>query len=136
MPREFSRGRRIADLIQRELAILIQMEVKDPRVGMVTVNEVTVSRDLAYADVYFTMFPAENYQECTQALNNAAGFLRSKLAKKLSTRVTPRLRFHFDETIEKGARISKAINDAIREDENNQQNDPGDSQNDQQEDKG
>ena len=119
MPREFSRGRRIADLIQRELAILIQMEVKDPRVGMVTVNEVTVSRDLAYADVYFTMLPAENHRQCAQVLNNAAGFLRSQLAKKLSTRTTPKLRFHFDETIEKGARLSKTINDAVKQDEDN-----------------
>jgi ribosome-binding factor A len=126
MPKEFSRGRRIADLIQRELAILIQMEVKDPRVGMVTVNEVTVSRDLAYADVYFTMLPADNHEECTRVLNSAGGFLRSKLAKKLSTRSTPRLRFHFDETIEKGARLSKAINEAIREDEENHQTDSDD----------
>lgn len=123
MPREFSRGKRVADLIQRELAILIQMEVKDPRVGMVTVNEVKVSRDLAYGDVYVTMLPEENYQEGVDILNDAAGFLRSRLAKVLSTRTTPRLRFHYDSTIENGARMSKAINAAIKRDEENQHED-------------
>lgn len=116
MPREFSRGRRIADHIQRELASLIQFEVKDPRIGMVTLSEVKVSRDLAYADVYFTMFPSEDNLQATRLLNNAAGFLRTRLAKILSTRITPRLRFHFDETIENGRKLSKAIDDAIKKD--------------------
>lgn len=119
MPREFSRGRRIADLIQRELAILIQMEVKDPRIGMVTVNEVKVSRDLAYAEVYFTMLPDDGHAVGAEVLNNAAGFLRSRLAKILSTRTTPRLRFHYDATIVNGARMSKAISDAIKKDKAN-----------------
>lgn len=116
MPREFSRGRRVADLIQQELARLIQQEVKDPRVGMVTINEVKVSRDLAFADVYFTMLGDGEASAAEKALDNAAGFLRSQLARALSTRTTPRLRFHYDATIETGARISKAINDALAED--------------------
>ncbi|MCH8040224.1 MAG: ribosome-binding factor A [Nitrospinae bacterium] len=62
MPREFSRGRRIADLIQRELAILIQREMKDPRLGMVTINDAKVSRDLAFADVYFTVLGGNGAQ--------------------------------------------------------------------------
>jgi len=99
MPREFSRGRKVADLIQRELAILIQREVKDPRIGMVTVNEASVSRDLAFADIYFTVLPAENTGEVEEILNQAGGFLRSELAKTLNTRTTPRLRFHYDATI-------------------------------------
>ena len=113
MPREFSRGRKVADLIQRELAILIQREVKDPRIGMVTVNEANVSRDLAFADIYFTVLPAENTGEVEEILNQAGGFLRSELAKTLNTRTTPRLRFHYDATIENGARLSQAI-DAAR----------------------
>lgn len=113
MPREFSRGRKVADLIQRELAILIQREVKDPRIGMVTVNEASVSRDLAFADIYFTVLPAENTREVEEILNQAGGFLRSELAKTLNTRTTPRLRFHYDATIENGARLSQAI-DAAR----------------------
>lgn len=117
MPKEFSRGRRIADLIAHELAILIQQEVQDPRIGMVTINDVKVSRDLSYADVYFTMLGQDDHKVATQVLGNAAGFLRSQLARVLSTRTTPRLRFHYDETIEQGAKISKAISDAIKRDQ-------------------
>jgi ribosome-binding factor A len=123
MPKEFSRGHRIGDLIQRELAVLLQQEIKDPRVGMVTINEVKVSRDLAFADVYFTMLPEGNSDGGTEVLNNAAGFLRSQLAKVMSTRTTPRLRFHYDESIENGARMSKVINDALKRDAANHQPD-------------
>ncbi|MCB1646371.1 MAG: 30S ribosome-binding factor RbfA [Pseudomonadales bacterium] len=116
MPKEFSRGRRVADHIQRELAVLIQQEVKDPRVGMVTINEVKVSRDLAYADVYFTSIAgeldADRNRQVQEALNKAGGFLRSQLAKSLSTRTTPRLRFHYDETVEHGVRMDKVISEA------------------------
>lgn len=83
---------------------------------MVTVNEVKVSRDLAFADVYFTMLGKEDPGAATEALTHAAGFLRSQLAKVLSTRTTPRLRFHYDDTIEQGAKISKAISEAIEAD--------------------
>jgi ribosome-binding factor A len=116
MPRETSRGRKIADLIQRELAVLIQREIKDPRIGMVTINEATVSRDLAFADVYFTVLPAENTESVEEVLNQASGFLRTHLSKSLKTRTTPKLRFHYDSTIENGVRISKAIDDAIADD--------------------
>lgn len=116
MPREFSRGRRIADLIQRELAILIQREMKDPRLGMVTINDAKVSRDLAFADVYFTVLGGNGAQGAEEVLNNAGGFLRTQLSKIMSTRTTPKLRFHYDATIENGARISKVITDALAED--------------------
>ena len=116
MPREFSRGRRIADLIQRELAILIQREMKDPRLGMVTINDAKVSRDLAFADVYFTVLGGNDAQGAEEVLNNAGGFLRTQLSKIMSTRTTPQLRFHYDATIENGARISKVITDALAED--------------------
>lgn len=117
MPREFSRGRKVGDLIQRELAVLIQREVKDPRIGMVTINEANVSRDLAFADIYFTVLPAEDTDVIEEVLNQAAGFLRTQLAKVLNTRTTPKLRFHYDATIENGARLSKAIDDARARDE-------------------
>ena len=112
MPREFNRGSRVADQIQRDLAILIQREIKDPRVGMVTINEAKVSRDLAYADVYFTMLPEAGATEAEGLLNGAAGYLRGQLAKGLSSRTTPKLRFHYDRSIENGARISRAIDEA------------------------
>ena len=116
MPREFSRGRRIADLIQKELAILIQKEMKDPRLGMITINDAKVSRDLAFADVYFTVLPENSAKVAEEVLNKAGGFLRTKLSKMMSTRTTPKLRFHYDATIENGARISRAIDDAIAQD--------------------
>lgn len=116
---ESSRGRKIADLIQRELAVLIQREIKDPRIGMVTINEATVSRDLAFADVYFTVLPAKEPEAVEEILNQAGGFLRTQLSKVLSTRTTPRLRFHYDNTIENGARLEKAISQAIESDKKN-----------------
>ena len=85
---------------------------------MVTINEATVSRDLAYADIYFTVLPAENTDGVEEVLNQAGGFLRSQLAKILKTRTTPRLRFHYDSTIETGARLNKAIDDAVAQDKN------------------
>ena len=138
MPREFSRGRRVADHIQKELAVLIQQEVKDPRLGLVTINEVKVSRDLGFADVYFTSFSSDPFRandsldedededaereernslSPAEVLENAAGFLRSRLAKSLSTRTTPKLRFHYDHTIEQGAKMTQAIKKAIEGDE-------------------
>ena len=77
MPREFRRGQRVGDLIQKELAQLIQQEIKDPRIGMVTITEAKVSRDLSFSDVYFTMLPEENSRQGAEVLNQAAGFLRS-----------------------------------------------------------
>ncbi|MDE0989930.1 MAG: 30S ribosome-binding factor RbfA [Pseudomonadales bacterium] len=122
MPKESSRGRKIGDLIQREVAVLVQREIKDPRIGMVTINEATVSRDLAFSDIYFTVLPSENTEIVEEVLNEASGFLRSQLAKVLSTRTTPKLRFHYDNTIESGARMNKAINMALSQDES--QRDP------------
>ena len=116
MPRETSRGRKVADLIQRELAVLIQREVKDPRVGMVTINEARVSRDLAVSDIYFTVLPADDVAGAEEVLNHASGFLRSQLARILNTRTTPRLRFHYDDTIENGARLNIAIDKATSDD--------------------
>ena len=130
MTEESSRGRKVADLIQKELAILIQREVKDPRIGMVTINEARVSRDFAFSDIYFTVLPIGDSSVAEDLLNRASGFLRSRLAKILSTRTTPRLRFHYDDTIETGARLSAAIDQAIADDDaaNRRKGDYGASQ--------
>ena len=117
MPKESSRGRKIGDLIQREVAVLVQREIKDPRIGMVTINEATVSRDLAFSDIYFTVLPSEHTEIVEEVLNEASGFLSLQLAKVLSTRTTPKLRFHYDNTIESGDRMNKAINKALSQDE-------------------
>jgi ribosome-binding factor A len=119
MPREFSRTRRVAELLQRELADLIQYEIKDPRVsGMVTIADVKVSRDLAYATIYVTVLDeAPKKMETVSVLNKAAGFLRSALAQRVSLRTMPRLRFVYDTSVETGARLSQLIDQAIAGDD-------------------
>jgi len=110
--REFKRTDRVADQLQKELAVLIQREVKDPRLGMVTVSGVEVSRDLGYADVHVTLLgeqTPERIKENLAVLKRAAGFLRSQLARRLRMKRMPALRFHFDETFDRGAHISRLI---------------------------
>ncbi len=115
MPKEFSRSRRMGAQIQRSLASFIQDEVKDPRVGMVTVSAVEVSRDLANAKVYVTVLgqDAVGARETVRVLNEAAPFLRRLLAAKLTARTTPQVRFYYDESFERGARLSSLIDQAV-----------------------
>ena len=119
MAREFSRTERVADHLQRELAGLIQREVRDPRVGMVSVTGVDVSRDLSSARVYYTELNAENGEEakeCTEALNRAAGFLRSQLSRDSNMRSVPRLRFYFDSSVGHGRTMESLIGEAAEAD--------------------
>jgi len=114
------RTQRLADQIQRELADLIRLELKDPRLGMVTVSGVKVSPDLGYADVYVTVIGSsleERPDESLAVLNAAAGFLRGELGRLIRTRMTPRLRFHYDEITARGNRMAALINQAVKEDE-------------------
>ncbi len=117
-PSGFQRTDRVADQIQRELSRLLQFELKDPRVGLVTVQDVTVARDLAFADVYFTLLGEgeDAGLEAERVLSGAAGFLRSALAQSLNPRTTPRLRFHYDKTPERASELSKLIDEARAED--------------------
>ncbi len=138
MPREFSRIDRIGDQMQRELAQLIQREVKDPRVGLVTVNAVKVSRDLGYADVYVSLLSTEELTEQSPevkaslaVLDKASGFLRGQVGRAMKLRVVPQLRFHFD-TLQGYSRkmdslIRKAVGDkpAVESESGNEQEDPG-----------
>ena len=116
MAQEYSRTQRVADQIQRELAALIQREVKDPRVGMATVSAVEVSRDLSHAKVFVTILNGdEEQQEITKsvrALNNASGFLRSQLGQRMKLRIVPTLRFHFDDSLSRGNYLSNLIDQA------------------------
>lgn len=123
--KEFARTDRVSDFLQKELAHLIQFEIKDPRLGMVTVQDVRVSRDLGYADVYITVMPfgtqtdeakTEANEVAVNVLNKAAGFLRTKVGKAFRARITPELRFFIDDTLENGMRISSLIEKAVRED--------------------
>ena len=117
MPRDFSRASRLADQIQRELADLIRTEVRDPGVGLVTVTAVDVSRDLSHAKVYISSLQDDQaLQESLRALGRAAGFLRSKLSHLLSTRTVPELHFVHDESVERGVRLSRLIDEAVESD--------------------
>jgi ribosome-binding factor A len=113
---------RIADLLRQELAVLIREEMRDPRIGMVSVTDVTVSKDLSSANVYVTILGAE-VPVAVDALNQAGGFLRSLLAKNINLRTTPRLRFIYDKSVEEGRHLSALIDEALAQDA---LHDPGD----------
>lgn len=118
MPREFTRSDRVSDAIQRILAQVIAQEVRDPRIGMVNINAVTVTRDMAYAKVYVT-FVGQNEEEslvAAAALNKASGFLRTFIAKELIMRTVPKLQFIYDKTAIRGQELSFLIDRAIKED--------------------
>lgn len=117
MPKDFSRIDRVQDLMQREIALLIQQEIKDPRVGMITVTDVVASKDLKYAKVYFTVIDEEKAKESVLVLNRAAGFLRTQLSKKIQIRTIPALKFIFDDTTIRANHISRIIDDAIMRDQ-------------------
>lgn len=136
MPEMSARMQRVADQIQRELATLIQMEVSDPRVGMVSVTGVEVSRDLAHAKVYVTVLntlgedgvlnretladPVEldqlEVQQNIKALNKAAGYLRTLLAKRINLRSVPKLQFYYDASVQRGQELSSLIDSALAAD--------------------
>ena len=130
------RVQRVADQIQREIASLIQLEVNDPRVGMVSVTGVEVSKDLAHARVYVTVLNTMSddqavnestlsepgaldkleIEENIKALNKAAGYLRTLLAKRLSLRTVPKLQFHYDGSVQRGQQLSSLIDSALAAD--------------------
>ena len=110
-----SRGRpqKVADLIQRELSELIRLELRDPRVGMVTLTSVDVSPDLSHAKVFFTILEKDKQVETTCGLQRAAGFLRSQLANRMKMYTTPELRFVYDESVERGDHLSRLIDSVV-----------------------
>jgi ribosome-binding factor A len=111
------RTSRLADQIQRDLAELIRLEVKDPRVGLVTLTGVDLSSDHTHAKIHFTVMGDQvRVAEATTGLQRASGFLRSALAHGLKTRTVPELHFHYDESVAHGSRLSQLIDDAVRSD--------------------
>lgn len=132
-----SRAQRVGDQIQRELASLIQLEVSDPRIGMVSITGVEVSRDLSHAKVYVTVMntlsedatinqltlssPGEldriEVEENIKALAKASGFLRTMLSKRLRTRIIPKLQFYYDDSVERGHQLSGLIDNALKADQ-------------------
>lgn len=120
MPREFKRTDRVAEQLQRELAQIIQLEIKDPRVGMVTVCAVDLSRDLHYATVYVTFLGIEESVKATQSavdvLNEASSFIRVQIGKRMRMRAVPHVKFLFDESISRGRELSSLISNAREKD--------------------
>jgi ribosome-binding factor A len=103
------RPQKLGDLIQRELSELVQRELRDPRVGMITITSVDVSPDFSHAKVFFTVLQKDQLQDALAGLKRAAGFLRSQLAKRIKLYTTPELRFEYDESVERGDRLSRLI---------------------------
>jgi ribosome-binding factor A len=115
VPKDYPRTRRIAEQIQRELAELIRLELKDPRVPpLVTVTDVEVSPDQAHAKVFFTLMgDAQKIADTTEGLRRAAGFLRTQLAQRMNLRTVPQLDFKYDASIERGAKLTRLIDEAV-----------------------
>lgn len=117
MRRETSRTRKISALLQRELATLIQQEIKDPRAAKVTLTAVDVAPDLSHAKVYVThLSGAEHARDLVKVLNRAAGFLRHELGERIELRSLPQLRFVYDESVERGMALSALIDRARSQD--------------------
>lgn len=128
MAKEYSRTQRIGDQMQRELAELIRREVKDPRVGLVTITAVDVSRDLGHAKVFITVMGDDDdgtaVAQSLKALNSAASFLRLHLGRAMQLRSVPQLHFHYDESVSRGVHLSALIERAVAEDRLHQADEP------------
>jgi ribosome-binding factor A len=112
--KSFSRRDRVAEQIRREVAELIRTEVKDPRIGMVSITDVEVTADYSHAKVFFsTLAGSEHVPAVLTGLQKAAGFLRRELGKRISIHMTPQLHFVFDQSLERGADLSKLIQEAV-----------------------
>lgn len=111
MASEFSRSRRVGEQIRRILAQLLQDEIHDPRIGMVTLTAVEVSRDLSHAKIFFTVLDddADAASKTRDALSHASGFLRRALGRQIKLRLTPELHFEYDRSVERGRRLTSLI---------------------------
>jgi ribosome-binding factor A len=117
MPREFSRSDRMAEQLRRELAEIIQDEIKDPRVGFLSFTEVRMSRDLSHAVIYCSVLNSEQLEESIEILNSAAGFIRKSIGRRIRARIVPTLKFVADESIMRGAAMDELISEAIKSDQ-------------------
>lgn len=126
-PRQgYSRSDRVSEQLQRDLAQLVR-ELKDPRLGMVTLLEVVVSKDLAHAKVWFDVLDVEQAKQAEEVLNHAAGFLRHELGRGLKLRITPELKFFYDDTQRRGNELSAIIDQAIAADRLNHTDEDSDN---------
>ena len=125
MAREFSRSRRVAQQLQKELAMIVMREIKTKEFGMITINEVDLSRDLSYAKVYFTLLndEPELIKKAVALLNESAPFIRSLMGSKMRLRIVPELKFYHDKSLSEGIRMASLVTKAVREDKEKSNND-------------
>jgi ribosome-binding factor A len=130
MAREFSRPQRVAQQIQKEVAVIIQREIKDPRLGLVTVSSVEVTRDLAYAKVFVTFLDdsEEGIKQGVEALIEKTPYIRSLISKAMRLRAVPELRFHYDRSLVEGMRMSNLATQAVHIDKLKQDEHASDEQ--------
>ncbi len=114
--KEFSRADRVGAQMQREIALLLRDEAKNPRLSEVTIQEVRVTRDLSHARVYFTVLDSSEAAAFTEMLEHAAGFLRRRLGQIMKLRTVPELHFVYDRSIEEGQRLTALIEEAVARD--------------------
>ena len=124
MPRDFKRSERVAGTLRRELAQLIQKEVKDPEVGFIGLSDVEVSRDISHAKIFVTVFEADKAVGSIKALNKAAGYLRKRLGQEMRIRSVPELHFVHDASVETGLQMDSLIEAAVASDRHQ----PGDGE--------
>ncbi|SEA62731.1 30S ribosome-binding factor RbfA [Alkalimonas amylolytica] len=118
--KEFSRVDRLSQQLQKELAVILQREIKDPRLHhMITVSQVDVSRDLSYAKIYVTFLGLEQdkVKDNLKILNDAKGFIRGLIGKRIQTRIVPQVQFYYDSTLDEGIRLTALVESARRADE-------------------
>ncbi|OCG16175.1 ribosome-binding factor A [Gilliamella sp. wkB292] len=119
MAKAFNRSSRVGHELQKEIAIILQREIKDPRLGMVTVSGVDISRDLSYAKVFVTFLNDDDPQVIEQGLtvlNDAKGYIRTLIGKAMRLRIIPEIKFFYDESLVKGMQMSNLVSDVIRQD--------------------
>ncbi len=124
MAKEFSRTQRVAQQLQKELAVILQREIKDPNLAMTTISSVEITRDMGYAKVYVTFltFGDQTPQASLEVLREMAPYIRSLLGKEIRLRVTPELTFIYDESLTEGMRISNLVSNVVRDDESRRVN--------------
>lgn len=120
MAREYARTDRVGQQIQKEIAIILMREIKDPRLSMTTVSAVEVTRDLAYAKIFVTFFNdnPDEIKASLEVLADAEGYIRSLLGKRLRARIMPHLRFVYDSSMSEGVRMSALVDQAVASDNN------------------
>lgn len=131
MAKEFSRSQRVSQEMQKEIALILQREIKDPRVGMATVSGIELSRDLAYAKVFVTFLNVltdnadpDTVKNGIKALQDASGYIRTLLGKAMRLRIVPELTFAYDNSLIEGMRMSNLVGNVIKNDVERQVN-PG-----------